>query len=138
MKQNRTRQTGEAGFPWIEASMAVGKGLGVAIVLLLILLFLSSIALYHGVFSQENMTGMVLVCTLFSALAGGGFALSLLKKHGLFLGMAVGILLFLVLLLLGYCFYGKTTLGTDSLEILFASFCGGCLAKLFTKKRKKY
>lgn len=132
MKQNRHNKKEE--FP--EMTMALLQGVAIAFVSLLLLLFASAVGISKGVFDQNNMKGIVLACTLVSSLLGGVYTLSSVKKQFMLLGMAVGLLLFLLLLLIGLCFYQKVSFLQGGVEILFAALCGGAISKFFSKSKK--
>lgn len=120
-----------------EILMALLKGVFVALVALLILVFIAAVAISNGLLKQDSMTGIVLVCTLLSSLFGGIYTLSSVKKQFFLLGVAVGLILFVVLLFLGLCFYQNVSVLHGGSEILLASLCGGAMAKLFSKQKKK-
>lgn len=132
MKQNKHNK--KEDFP--EITIALLQGVGIGFVSLLLLLFASAVGISKGVFDQNNMKGIVLACTLVASLLGGVYTLSSVKKQFLFMGMAVGLLLFLLLLLIGLCFYPKFSFLQGGLEILFASLCGGAISKFFSKSKK--
>ncbi|MFI3252916.1 MAG: TIGR04086 family membrane protein [Eubacteriales bacterium] len=115
--------------PWLDIGVAVLKGAFVSFLLLVLLLFLAAVAISQGIISQEKMVGIVLASVVLSSLIGGFLALSIVKKYGLLLGIAVGVVLVFFLVLLGLCFYPETF--SLSGEILFAALCGGAMTKLF-------
>lgn len=138
MNQSKIKGTnqGVVGEEWSTMLWHLGKGVAIAFFSLLILLFLSALAISNGSIVQEDMKGIVLVCTFLSCFLGALFTLSQNKKYGILLGSLVGVLLFFFLYLLGLALYTEVSLHNSGLEILFAAVCGGAIAKFLVKKKK--
>lgn len=134
---NRTKRQEPIPMAGLEITFAILQGSAIAFVLLLIFLFCSALSIHHGHFTQEHMSGMVLVSTLLASLLGGLFTLSIVKKNKLLVGLAVGFLLFSLLLTIGRIFYPSFQFGNAGPEILFASLVGGGMGKIFSVKKKK-
>lgn len=120
----------------IDMALAILQGVFLAFCAVLFLLFFSAIAIDHGNLTQENRSGIILSSVVLATLGGGMFAASVVKKHSLLVGMAVGLLLFLFLLLIGYIFYPTASFDNNGVELLFSSLVGGSMAKIFSQKKK--
>lgn len=126
-------------FTPMDIAFALLQGTCLSLIILLCFLLFSAVAIDHGNLTQDHTMGIILSSVVLSTLVGGMFSASVVKKHSLIIGMAVGFLVFLTLLLLGYLIYPSAHIGNNGLEILFASLVGGGMAKIFSqKKRKKY
>lgn len=133
MKKNTSKQKNNE---W-EIPLAAGKGVLVAFVLLMVLLLIAAILISQGHIPQEKMSGVVLAASVLASLLGAMVTVSILQKNGLIYGMVVGLLLFLWLLLIGFLFFSEFSLEHGAVELLFACLCGGAMAKLLVKKKKK-
>lgn len=132
-----TMESSEGQEQSVKIAIAVVKGVGVGILTLFLLLFLFAVAIHKEWLMEEQSSGIVLVSYLLASLVGGLFATSFVGQYSLLIGSSVGLLLFFLFMLVGYCIYPSAGFGNGGYEILFAALVGGGMAKIFYHKKRK-
>ena len=133
MKRREKRQP-ESENQWVSAMCELLKG-GVAAGLVTILtLLLCAVLVSAGVLRERWMEGAVLACCVAGAWVGGLFSARRIGTRTLLVGLAVGSVLFLLLLTAGLLVFETASI---ELGVLCACLCGGGAAGLMGGGRKK-
>ena len=136
MKRREKRQP-ESENQWVSAMCELLKG-GVAAGLVSILsLLLCAVMVSAGVLREQWMEGAVLACCVAGALVGGLFSARRIGAGTLLVGVAVGFILFLLLLTAGLLAFETASIENGGVGVLCACLCGGGIAGLVGGGRKK-
>lgn len=136
MKRREKRQP-ESENQWVSAMCELLKG-GVAAGLVTILtLLLCAVLVSAGVLRERWMEGAVLACCVAGAWVGGLFSARRIGTRTLLVGLAVGSVLFLLLLTAGLLVFETASIEHGGIGVLCACLCGGGAAGLMGGGRKK-
>lgn len=116
---------------------AVLLGGGAAFLVGLGILFLASLGVSHGLLDGALRYQLTVVSCVLGSFAGGIFAVRSSPARGLFVGMAVGGVLFLLQLSLGLVLYGGLSMESGGFGLLFGDLCGGAAAGILTGGGRK-
>lgn len=112
-------------------------GAALAGVVSLLFLFVCALLISAGHLSADH-TGVLSVCAcVVGSLVGGVTAVSRCKGRSLMVGLAVGVVLYLILLTVGLLLYKTVALEEGGLPLGCGCLCGGALAGLFGVRPKK-
>lgn len=108
----------------------VGVLLGgvVALAACFVLLLLASVGISSGRLAQEHMDQITIVACVVGSFLGAMTAIKRCGARTLIVGLAVGAVLFLLLLTGGVLLYHTTALEAGGIGILCGSLCGGAAA----------
>lgn len=113
------------------------KGGVLAGAIALLLLAMCALLMSAGILRERWMEGLVLLVCVLGAVVGGGVTVARVGERGLLTGVAVGIILSLVLLMVGVLVYDADPMA-GGLRVILACLCGGGIAGvLFGKPKKK-
>lgn len=126
-----------ADITWVEIMCQLMKGGVLAGVSTVILLLFGAVLISTGVLKERWMDGAVLAVCVIASMVGGLYSVKRLKKRTLFVGLGVGLILFLLLLAAGVLAYGTDSMGYNAAGILCSSLCGGGLAGIIGSSPKK-
>ena len=136
MKRREKRQP-ESENQWVSAMCGLLKG-GVAAGLMSILsLLMCAVMVSAGVLRERWMEGAVLGCCVVGAWVGGLFSARRIGSRTLLAGLAVGGILFLLLLTAGLLAFETASIEHGGVGVLCACLCGGGIAGLMGGSRKK-
>lgn len=102
-------------------------------------LFLAAFGVSRGMLDSGLRYQLTVVSCVLGSFAGGVFAVRNSPARGLFVGLAVGGVLFLLQLSLGLLLFEGFTLESGGVGLLFGDLCGGTAAGILSgggKKRK--
>lgn len=105
----------------------------------LAVLFLAAFGVSRGILDSGLRYQLTVVSCVLGSFAGGIFAVRSSPARGLFVGLAVGGVLFLLQLSLGLLLFEGFTLESGGVGLLFGDLCGGTAAGILSgggKKRK--
>ena len=119
----------------IVTALLKGGLIGAAVLLLFLLAGAGGVLL--GMIGQELMARWGIVSCVAGSLTGGWMAVREERRMALVLGLSTGGILFGLLLLTGLVLYGESPSGERMLPILCACLCGGGMAGIFGRQRKK-
>lgn len=113
--------------------------LGGAIALLASFVFLlvASLAISRGWLGEELMYQLTIVACVLGAFLGGAVAVGRSRARTLIVGLLVGTVLFLLMLTVGFLFYGSVTPEESGLGLLSGALCGGAAAGILGRRPKK-
>ncbi len=94
----------------------------------LLLLFLAAAGISGGLVSADLREQLSVVACVLGGFLGGLFAVRRCPTRGLFVGAAVGAVLFLLQLTLGLLFYDTPSLENGGVGLLCGDLCGGAAA----------
>ena len=135
--KRREKRRPESENQWVNAMCELLKG-GVAAGLVSILtLLLCAVMVSAGVLKERWMEGAVLASCVAGALAGGMLAVLRIRARTLLVGLAVGGILFLLLLTAGFLAFNTASIEHGGVGVLCACLCGGGLAGLLGRKTPK-
>ena len=136
MKRREKRQA-ESENLWVSAMCELLKG-GVAAGLVSIISLLAcAVMVAAGVLRERWMEGAVLACCVVGAWVGGLFAARRIGARTLLVGLAVGGILFLLLLTAGLLAFETASIENGGVGVLCACLCGGGISGLMGGVRKK-
>ncbi len=136
MKRREKRQP-ESENQWVSTMCELLKG-GVAAGLTAILtLLLCAVMVSAGVLKERWMEGAVLACCVLGAWVGGLFSVRRIRARTLLVGLAVGGILFLLLLTAGLLAFETASIEHGGVGVLCACLCGGGIAGLLGAGKKK-
>ena len=137
--KRREKRHPESENQWVNAMCELLKG-GVAAGLVSILtLLLCAVMVSAGVLRERWMDGAVLACCVVGALIGGLVSVRSIWARTLLVGLAVGGILFLLLLTAGLLAFDTASIEHGGVGVLCACLCGGGIAGLLggTGKKKR-
>lgn len=109
-----------------------GKGIllggGIGLILCLGFLLLAALGISRGLFDAGLRYQLTVVACVVGGFCGALLAVRRCGGPGLFLGLAVGTVLFLLQLTMGILLYDTFSLDSGALGLLFGSLCGGAAA----------
>lgn len=131
----------EQGMVFLRYGRAVLLGGIIAFGLSLIFLLLASVGISQGWISAELKYQLTVVSCVLGSFSGGILAVRRCPARGLFVGLAVGGILFLLQLTLGLILYETLSWESGGIGLLFGALCGGAAAGILSgggkgKKRK--
>lgn len=116
---------------------AVLFGGGAAFAVGLALLFLAAIGVSRGLLDAGLRYQLTVVSCVLGSFAGGVLAVRNSPARGLFVGLAVGGVLFLLQLSLGLLLFENFSLESGGIGLLFGDLCGGAAAGILSGGGKK-
>lgn len=108
-----------------------------AMLLGLLLLFLAAAGISKGLLGAEQGYQITVISCIISSFCGGVFAVRSCPARGLFVGVAVGTVLFLLQLTLGILLYDTLSLENGGIGLLCGDLCGGAAAGILFRGGKK-
>ncbi len=136
----KTRKTEEdQGTMVLRYGKAVLLGGAAAFALGLLLLLVAAMGVSKGLLDVGLRYQLTVVSCVLGSFIGGVFAVRSMPARGLFVGLAVGVVLFLLQLSLGLLLFEGFTLEGGGVGLLFGDLCGGAAAGILSGggKRKK-
>ena len=109
----------------------------IALGLSLAFLLLSAVTISRGMIAADLRYQLTVVSCVIGSFVGGVFAVRQCPARGLFVGLAVGAILFLLQLTLGLLLYQTLSIENGSLGLLFGALCGGAAAGILSTGGKK-
>ncbi len=103
-------------------------GGAMAFVFSLLLLFLAAAGISGGLVSADLREQLSVVACVLGGFSGGLFSVRRCPARGLFVGAAVGAVLFLLQLTLGLLFYDTLSLENGGIGLFCGDLCGGAAA----------
>lgn len=128
---------GEATSSWVDWMGRLLRGSGLAVLMTLLGLFLGALCISNGILSQGQMEGIVLASCVVGALCGGVFAIGTQGLRAIPMGLGVAAILFMMWLIGGMIVYSNSNLSSGGIGVLCACLCGGTMAGIVCRKRKK-
>ena len=136
MKRREKRQP-ESENLWVCAMCELLKGGVAAGLVSIVSLLVCAVMVSAGVLRERWMEGAVLACCVLGAWVGGLFAARRIGARTLLVGLAVGGILFLLLLTAGLLAFETASIEHGGVGVLCACMCGGGIAGLMGGLRKK-
>ena len=133
-REKKTEQTGRA---WMNVMGELIRGGVVALGTAVLVVLAASVPAAGGILGEDRLWQVVLAACVLGGLLGGLFAVRGLGGGSLPVGAGVGLILFLLLLSLGFLLYDEAALSQESLPILLACCCGGAVAGILGRKPRK-
>ena len=118
----------EQGARLLRYCKSILLGGGAAFLICLAFLFLAAGGVSQGFLDPGLQERLTVVGCVLGSFAGGLFAVRRCKGRGLFVGLAVGAVLFLLQLTLGLLIYDTMSLENGGLGLLCGALCGGAAA----------
>ena len=118
----------EQGVKLLQYGKTVLFGGVVAFIVSLLCLLLASVGISQGFLSADLKTQLAVIACVIGSFCGGLFAVRQCPARGLIVGLAVGVVLFLLQLTLGLLLYDTLSLENGGLGLLCGSLCGGAAA----------
>ena len=103
----------------------------------LALLFLFAAGVSRGLLAEGLRYQLTVVSCVMGSFAGGILAVRSCPARSLFVGLAVGAVLFLIQLTLGLLLFEGIALESGGVGLLFGSLCGGAAAGILSGGGKK-
>lgn len=122
---------------WLSVTCGLLKGGGVALLVTVAVLFICAFAVSSRWLSQRAMDSAVIAACVLGSLSGGMAAVRRGAGKSLFIGLGVGVILFLLLLTAGFFLFDTASFEHGGVGLLLACCCGGGLAGLLRGKPKK-
>lgn len=135
--KKRDRRQEDPGSLWINTMCELIKGGVFAGITAILSLFLCAVLVSTGLLREHWMEGAGLACCVLGALIGGMYSVKAIKRRPLLVGLAVGGVLFLLLLTAGFLAYETASIEQGGVGILCACLCGGGIAGILGGTRKK-
>lgn len=108
-----------------------------ALLICFVILSLCSFLISSGLISSEHMIAYTIAVCAISSFLGGMFSVTRYRTKTLLVGLGTGIVLFLLLLTVGFLFYKSVSLENHGVGLFCASLFGGTFAGLLGGKQKK-
>ncbi len=106
----------------------------IALALCLVLLLIAAFGISRGILSPSMRYQLTVAACVLGSFCGGGLAVGQCGgTRGLFVGMAVGGVLFLLQLTIGILLYDTFSLDGGALGLLFGALCGGAAAGILVR-----
>lgn len=109
----------------------------VALLTCFVFFCLCSFLISSGWIGSEHMIEYTIAVCVISSFLGGTFSISRYRAKTLLVGVGTGIVLFLLLLTVGFLFFKSVSLENHGVGLFCASLFGGALAGLLGGKQKK-
>jgi len=103
----------------------------------LLLLFLAAVGISGGLLSAGLRDQLAVVACVLGGFLGGLFAVRRCQARGLFVGLAVGAVFFLLQLTLGLLLYDTLSLENGGIGCLCGDLCGGAAAGILAGGGKR-
>ncbi|MCI8422379.1 MAG: TIGR04086 family membrane protein [Lawsonibacter sp.] len=113
------------------------KGGVLAGVVTILALLACAVLVSSGLLRECWMVGSVLAVCVIGAFAGGTYAVQAIGGRALFVGLGVGLVLFLLLLTAGLLAFETASLEQGGIGICCACLCGGAISGMLGRKPKK-
>lgn len=136
-REKREKRQEEAGSQWIETMCELLKGGVLAGVVTILALLACAVLVSSGLLRERWMAGAVLAVCVIGAFAGGTYAVRAIGGRALFVGLGVGLVLFLLLLTAGLLAFETASLEQGGVGICCACLCGGAISGMLGRKPKK-
>ena len=133
MRKNEENQ----GTVLLRYGKAVLIGGAVAFITGLILLLLAAFGVSRGILEGGLRYQLTVVSCVIGSFTGGIFAVRNSPARGLFVGLAVGTVLFVLQLSLGLLLFEDFSLKSGGVGLLFGDLCGGSAAGILGGGGKK-
>ena len=119
--------------------MATGVALGglLALGVELVILLLGSVAVSNGILKETAALQLTAAACVLGCFGGGLLACARWKSRRVLGGLATGMVCYLLILAVGLLMSDDLVLGTQALIELAGCLCGGALAGLLGRGRKK-
>lgn len=118
---------------WSPLSLAIGTAVSFGVCILF--LMLASLGIWAGWIEEELMGQLTVASCVLGSFIGGIASV----KHGpgntILTGLAVGVIMFLLLYLIGSAIYGVTEIDKDGAILILGCLCGGALAGALCRRR---
>lgn len=134
--KKRDRHQEETGAQWLRGMYELLKAGAISGVTAVLVLLVCAFLVSGGMLKDAWMGGVVMAACVFGAMTGGVYAARKIRKRYLLVGLAVGGVLFLLLLTAGMLAYGGTA-EENVAGILSACMCGGGIAGILSSKPEK-
>lgn len=109
-----------------------------SVLLCLLFLFLASVGISRGLLEAGQHDQIIVITCIFSSFLGGMFAVRSCPARGLFVGIAVGTVLFLIQLTSGILLYDTLSLDNGGIGMLCGDLCGGAAAGILGRGGKRH
>lgn len=129
------RKEEDQGMRVLHAMGHILMGALIALAACVVFLLFASLGVSGGWLKEGLMGQLTVASCVVGALIGGLTAVGRHRSRGLVVGIAVGVCLFLMLLTVGYLWYGSVGLEQGGAAILIGCLCGGALAGLLGGSR---
>ena len=129
------RKEEEQGMRALHAMGHILMGGLIALAACIVFLLFASLGVSAGWLKEGLMGQLTVASCVVGTLIGGLTAVGRHRSKGLLVGVAVGVCLFLMLLTIGYLWYGSVGLEQGGAAVLIACLCGGALAGLMGGSR---
>lgn len=127
----------EQGAVLLRYGKAILVGGAVAFLTCVLFLLLASVGVSRGLIGSELRYQLTVVGCVLGGFAGGVFAVRSCRGRGLFVGVAVGGVLFLLQLTLGLLIYKDVSLESGGAGLLCGALCGGAAAGILSGGGRK-
>lgn len=133
---NRQEKVANNGFGYLFDVLKAGM---VAVALAVILLLIGSVLISTGMLPESWMGGSVMAAYVLSSMFGGLFGVKRIKKRTLLVGLASGLIMFLMLAIMGALWSGGDIDGANCAVVVGSCLCGGGIAGVLggTSHRKR-
>ena len=136
MKKQENRRA-EPAAVWLNLMAELLKGGVLAAVLTLASALICAVLISTGVLEEGWLNGAAMACCVLGALGGGLLSVRRLKVRPVPVGLAVGAVLFLILLTAGVLTGEPLRVEKQGLPILSACLCGGAGSGILARPPKK-
>ena len=126
----------EQGARLLRYCKSILLGGGTAFLICLAFLFLAAVGVSQGILDPGLQERLTVVGCVLGSFTGGLLAVRSCKGRGLFVGLAVGAVLFLLQLTLGLLLYDTMTPENGGLGLLCGALCGGAAAGILGGGRR--
>lgn len=136
MKRQEKRRPDHDG-QWVYTMCELLKGGVAAGVITILALLLCAVLMSVGLLREEWIEGTVLACCVIGSFVGGELCIKRVRSKTILIGLAVGGILFLLLLTAGLLAFESSGMKQGGIGILCASLCGGGISGLLGGREKK-
>lgn len=127
----------EQGTKIVHSMLGILLGGVVGFLVCVALLAVFSLLIARGLLDEDLMYRMAVAGCFVGALAGGTVSVRRAKGKRLFMGMAAGAAMFLLILILGAFLYSGFNPSDGGLGLLIASLAGGAAAGILGSRSRK-
>lgn len=127
----------EQGAMLLRCGKNILLGGGVGVIACFGVLLMAALGISGGLFGMEIQYQLVVVSCVLGSFAGGAWAAGRCPAQRLWVGIAVGIGLFLFQLTLGILLFEGSTVENGGVGLLFGDLCGGAAAGLMAKGKRR-